>query len=47
MLSVGSRLELMIITITVAGRIIAPKDALTLNPRTCEYVILNGKEDLW
>ena len=36
----------MMVTITEAGRIIAPKDASALNPGTHEYVTLNGKEDL-
>lgn len=46
MVSVGSRLELMMVAITEVGRIIAPKDAFALNPGTREYVTLNGKEDL-
>lgn len=29
----------------VGGRIMAPKDAYVLMPRTCEYVMLNGKQE--
>lgn len=36
----------MMVTITEAGRIIAPKDALALNLGTREYVTLNVKEDV-
>ena len=34
------------VVVTVAGRIMLPKDAHVLIPGTCDYVMLQGKEEL-